>query len=514
MTAGEPYAGTSDDEISADVVVIGSGMGGGTIARALAPSGASVLVVERGDYLRREPQNWSPDEVFMQARYKNAETWYDAHTGAAFAPGVHYYVGGNTKVYGACLPRFRERDFQDIEHADGVSRAWPIAYADLEPYYAQAEQLLKVHGDDAADPTAPPRSSDFPYPPLGHEPVVAQLAASFESEGLHPFQLPLGVDLSATGTCVRCGTCDGFPCRLGAKSDAETSMIEPALEFAGVRLLTRTRVVRLETSGQGDVVVAAVAQRDGRTLRIRGSRFVLAAGAVNTSALLLSSTSDAHPRGLANSSDLVGRNYMVHNSTFLVGIDPRRRNEAVFQKTLGLNDWYFEGSDNRWPLGNVQMLGKLRGAMVKPARRRIPMPLLESATARSIDLYLTTEDLPRHDNRVSVGSDGRIQVAWTPNNLRPHRELLRRMRRLLRKAGYPFVFHQRMGIETNSHMCGTAVMGSDPATSVLDPFGRSHDVRNLWIADGSGFPSSAALNPALTIAANALRIAEQGGLTC
>ena len=504
----------TDDEFSADIVVVGSGMGGSTMARALAGSGASVLVVERGGYLPREPENWSPEEVFLRSRYKNAEKWFDARTNTPFTPGVHYYVGGNTKVYGACLPRLRERDFETIEHADGISPAWPVSYAELEPYYARAEKYLKVHGDDTGDPTAPPRSSSYPYPALKHEPAIAQLASAFAKAGLHPFRMPMGVDFSADGKCIRCRTCDGFPCQVGAKSDAETSMLVPALEGGNVEVLTGTHVVRLETDSNGTHVTAAVAKRHGRTVRIRGARFVLAAGAVNTAALMLSSASDAHPRGLANSSDLLGRNYMVHNSTFLVGIDPRRKNDTSFQKTLGLNDWYHEGPDNRWPLGNVQMLGKLQGAMVKPARRWVPMPVLEHATARSIDLYLTTEDLPRSDNRVIVGSDGRISIAWQANNLTPHAELLRRMRRLLRTAGYPLVFSQRMGIETNSHMCGTAVMGDDPASSVVDATCRTHDVRNVWIVDSSVFPSSAAVNPALTIAANALRVADKGGVTC
>lgn len=507
-------AESSFGELNADVVVIGSGMGGGTMARALASSGASVLVVERGDYLPRESQNWSAEEVFLRSRYKNAEKWFDARTGVAFTPGVHYYVGGNTKVYGACLPRFRERDFKAIEHADGVSPAWPVSYDDLEPYYAEAERHLKVHGDDTADPTAPRRSSGYPYPALEHGQTVARFASALERAGLHPFHMPMGIDFGDSGKCVYCRTCDGFPCRVGAKSDAETSMMGPALESTSVRLVTRTRAVRLETDPAGKQVTAAVCERDGRTMRIRGSRYVLAAGAVNTAALLLSSSSDSHPRGLANDSDLVGRNYMVHNSTFVVGIDPRRKNGDAFQKTLGMNDWYYGGADTRWPLGNLQMLGKLQGAMVKPVRPWVPMRVLDSATSRSLDVYLTTEDLPSRDNRVIVGSDGRIQIAWRPNNLRPHAELLRRTRRIVRDAGFPIVFSQRMGIETNSHMCGTAVMGEDPAASVVDPNCRAHDVRNLWIVDSSVFPSSAAVNPALTIAANALRVADKGGVAC
>lgn len=229
-------------------------------------------------------------------------------------------------------------------------------------------------------------------------------------------------------------------------------------------------------------------------------------GAVNSAVLLLRSACPAHPAGLGNSSGLVGRNYMVHNSTFLVGVDPFRVNDTQWQKTLGLNDFYEASEHTPYPLGNVQMLGKLRGPMIKRARRWVPMWLLDFMTRRSLDLYLTSEDLPSADNRVRIDGD-RILVDWTPNNLTAHRELVRRVTMLVRKAGYPLIFRQKMGIETNSHMCGTAVAGHDPATSVLNAECRSHDVENLWLADSSFFPSSAALNPALTIAANAVRIA-------
>jgi choline dehydrogenase-like flavoprotein len=159
------------------------------------------------------------------------------------------------------------------------------------------------------------------------------------------------------------------------------------------------------------------------------------------------------------------------------------------------------------------MLGKLRGPMLKAARRPLPMPLADYIAGHSIDLYLTTEDVPDPENRVTVDPRGGIRVHWTPNNLRPHRELVRRMTRAIRRAGYPIVLTKRMDIATNSHMCGTAVMGTDPARSVVDPQCRAHDVENLWIADAASFPSSAALNPALTIAANALRIGAIGGIT-
>ena len=497
--------------VTCDIAIIGSGMGGGTTAWALRGSGADVLIVERGDHLRVEPANWSAEEVFRKGRYKNAAPWVDESDGSEFTPGVHYYVGGNTKVYGACLPRFRESDFGAVEHVDGTSPAWPVSYAQMEPYYLQAERLLGVHGTPGGDPTEPWRSGDYPFPALAHEPSIEQLATSLGEQGLNPFLMPMGVDLREDGRCIRCATCDGFPCQVDAKSDAEIRSVRPAVD-AGVRLMTRTRVRRLESSPDGKRVVAAIADNDGGQVRILAQRFVLAAGAVNTAVLLLASGDHKHRRGLANSSDRVGRRYMVHNSTFFVAIDPRRRNNVVFQKTLGVNDWYQPGAHTDVPLGNLQMLGKLQADSVKASRPWAPMSALRHLTAHSVDMYLTTEDLPHLDNRVVVRDDGRIGIRWTPNNLAPHRQLVKRVRSVMRKAGYPLIFSERMNIATNSHQCGTAVMGEDPATSVVDPNCQSHDLENLWVTDSSVFPSSTAMNPALTIAANALRVADTRGL--
>jgi choline dehydrogenase-like flavoprotein len=507
--AARPHNGTLDT----DIVIIGTGMGGSAAAWALRNGGARVLLLERGDFLPREKENWSPDAVFIHSRYKNGELWYDAHTGRSFKPGVHYYVGGNTKVYGASLPRFREQDFGEIVQHDGVSPAWPFSYSDIEPFYCQAELMLGVHGTATEDPTEPWRSAALPSPPLEHEAAVEALADTMRTAGLHPFQMPMGVDYGAGGSCIRCRTCDGFPCKLGAKNDGETRGVRPALEAGNVTLLTHARVNRLITDSTGRRVSSAVVDTPAGEVTVTATHFILAAGAANSAALLLRSANTVQPDGLANSSGQLGRNYMVHNSTFLIGIDPRRRNRVRFQKTLGLNDWYLTGSDEGYPLGNVQMLGKLQGPMVKPARPFIPTPLLDAVTHHSIDLYLTTEDLPDPNNRVTADADGRITVSWTPNNLAPHRELLLRTRQLLHQAGYPFTFHQRMGIETNSHMCGTAVMGRDPAHSVLDADGKAHDLDNLWLTDSSGFNSSAAVNPALTIAAHALRIIHNSGLS-
>lgn len=495
--------------VEADIVIIGSGMGGGTLAYALRESGARVLVVERGEFLPREFENWSPDDVFMNKRYRNAEQWYGAD-GSAFSPGVYYYVGGNTKLYGASLPRFRETDFSAHSTPDGDSTGWPITYAELEPYYVQAERMYLVHGNAGEDPTDPWRSADYPWPALEHESPVRELAEQLADKGLRPFSMPTSIDRREGGRCVRCRTCDGFPCMVDAKADADVSAMRPALE-AGVQLLTRTKVQRLESDGSGRIITSAQAERDGKQLTIRAGRFVVSCGAVNSAALLLASRSSAHPYGLANSSGQVGANYMVHNSTFLIAMDPRRRNRVVFQKTLGLNDWYLAGPD-RPALGNLQMLGKLQGPHVKPARPRVPMAVLDEATSHSMDFYLTTEDVPSQNSRVVLGGSGHITVHWQPTNVAPHKQLVKRVSRLLRGAGYPAVMTQRMGIDTNSHQCGTAVMGDDSATSVLDRDCKAHDVDNLWVVDSSCFPSSAAVNPALTIAAVALRVADTGVL--
>jgi choline dehydrogenase-like flavoprotein len=495
-----------DTPITADIVIIGTGMGGGTLGWALRDAGLDVLMVERGHFLPREPENSQPVEMFIKGRYKTARPWYDGRTGHPFHPGVYYWVGGNTKFYGACLPRFRVCDFDEIVHHDGVSPAWPFSYDDLEPFYGRAEALFQVHGQLGEDPTEPPHSTPYPFPPLAHEPAVEAFAVSLRQQGLHPFHMANGMNLETMSDRLWAQTSDGMPSESGAKSDAENRVVRPALESERVRLLIDAEVTRLLTSPDGTRVIAAETRIGDRTVRIEATTFVVSAGAVNSAVLLFNSANDQHPQGLGNASGLLGRNYMVHNSTFFIGVHPWRRNRTGWQKTLGMNDWYEAGPGTPYPLGNLQMLGKLRMPMVKAARAWAPDWSLTAVTDRSLDIYLTTEDLPRRENRVRV-EDGRIVVDWQTTNLVPHREFVRRITRAVRKAGYPLIFTQRMGIETNSHMCGTAVAGVDPGASVLNPDCRSHDVANLWVVDSAFFPSSAALNPALTIAANALRVA-------
>jgi choline dehydrogenase-like flavoprotein len=497
--------------LGADVVVVGTGMGGGTVARALARRGVDVLILERGARLPREPENWSPRAVFLERRYKPAERWLDG-AGRAFAPGVHYVVGGNTKVYGASLPRFRERDFEAVEHHEGTSPAWPFRYADLEPYYGQAERMYRVHGATGEDPTEPWRSTPFPYPALAHEPYIADLAARLRTHGVHPSANAMGVDRRQGGACIRCPTCDGFPCKVDAKSDAETCGVDPAVASGHARLLTGMRVRRLVTDATGRRVDHLVVQGPDGPATVTGGRFVLAAGAVNSAALLLASADDRHPSGLANRSGQVGRNFMMHNNAHIVAVDLDRRNDVVFQKTLSVNDWYHDGGDG-FPLGAMQLIGKVQGVMMKSAAPRgVPLPALDLVARRSVEWLIMAEDLPSPDCRVTVDGAGRITTARVARGAGTHRRLLRRAKRLLRSVGYDAILTQHFDISMNSHQCGTVVAGHDPAASVLDPWCRAHEVENLWVVDGGFFPSSAAMNPALTIAAQALRVVAESDL--
>jgi choline dehydrogenase-like flavoprotein len=383
---------------SASVVIVGSGMGGGTLAWGLAQRGIDVLVVERGDYLPQEKQNWSPEAVFVQRRYKPSEMWVD-DDGHEFSPGVHYVVGGNTKVYGSSLPRLREQDFERTEYPSGVSPAWPFSYADLEPYYGHIEELFRVHGTTGEDPSEPWRSAPFPYPALEHEPYVAETIRRLRDQGVHPSSTAMGIDLRPGGACIRCSTCDGFPCRLGAKSDAQTCGIDPAVATGRVRVLTNAKVDRLVT--QKDRVVAVEGNREGEPFRITGGAFVVAAGAANSAALLLRSANDENPKGVANRTGLVGRNYMVHNNTHIAAVDPRRKNDVVFQKTVAVNDFYRDMGDG-YPGGTIQLIGKVQGSMMKTHVTKVPLPVLNRIAGRSMEWLVMSEDLPSPHNRVSV----------------------------------------------------------------------------------------------------------------
>jgi choline dehydrogenase-like flavoprotein len=489
---------------SFDVVIVGSGVGGGAIALSLAESGARILILERGERLAREAQNWDPEAVFVQQRYRAQETWYDG-AGEAFRPGQFYYVGGHTKFYGSAMFRFREKDFEGIEHDDGAAQPWPIRYADLEPWYGQAERLFGVHGRSGDDPTDPPRSTPFPHPPIPHEPIVAEVFERMRARGLHPSHMPAAIDLHTGGTCERCGTCDAFPCRIGAKGDAETRLIDPALQQRNVALQTGSRVTRLIADTHGKRIVAAEYERAGQVQRVHARLFVLSAGAINSAVILLRSAGPGNPKGLANASGVVGRYFMNHNCTAIMALMPWRTNPTRYPKTISLNDYYFGGDASGKPLGNLQLLGKIREPMLRGALPHTPKWVRAALARHSVDWYVMSEDLAQSDSTVRVRNDGAIVLDWRRSNLRAHRRWVETAKRLLRDIGFPVVLSKPFGNDTPSHQCGTVRFGADPSTSALDPHCRAWDHDNLYVVDASFFPSSAALNPALTVAAQALR---------
>ena len=505
-----------------DLIVIGSGAGGGTLVHELAPTGARILLLERGDWLPREPQNWLADAVFVDGRYISPDTWHYADL-TPFQPQVHYFVGGATKLYGAALYRLRREDFGRLLHHDGVSPAWPISYEDMEPFYMRAERLYQVHGARGEDPTEPPASGPYPYPAVSHEPRIQQLSDDLAAAGLHPFHAPCGILLNEHSmpfsACVRCDNCDGFPCLVHAKSDAEVIAVRPAIQHPNVTLLTNAEAVQLETSAAGTEVTGVTVKIEDRAERFSGAIVVVSCGAANSAKLLLASASDAHPRGLANGSDQVGRNYMFHNSQAVLALS-REENPTVFQKTLGVNDFYLRGPDVEYPLGNIQMVGKSQAPMFrgeKPGETRFaPSWTLRDIARHAVDFWLSTEDLPSPENRVTLARDGRIVIDYTASNEEPKARLYHQLKSMLADLdmhqGHLLPHHAYLKNEIPvagvAHQAGTCRFGTDPATSVLNTDCRAHQVDNLYVVDTSFFPSIGAVNPALTAMANAIRVSD------
>lgn len=501
-----------------DVIIIGTGAGGGTLALKLAASGKRILLLERGDYVRREPENWSSRAVNVEARYHTREVWSTAD-GQPLRPHTSYNVGGNTKFFGAALFRLREQDFGELRHAGGVSPAWPVGYDEFEPYYAEAERMYHVHGDRGADPTEPRAGGPYPHPPVSHEPRMQRLHDDLERAGRRPFHVPLGIMLDeqqrGTSRCIRCATCDGYPCVVQAKADAQVCGVDPALRFPNVTLMTHAFVRRLETSPSGREVTRIVVEHDGATLTLSADVVVVACGAINSAALLLRSANEIHPSGLANGSGMVGRHYMGHVNSVLIALS-REPNPTVFQKTLALNDYYFGDEQFPYPMGHISFVGKLDAiALSAGAPPVAPGWSLELMAKHSLDFWLTSEDLPDPDNRVTVDANGRPVLAYRPNNQEGHVRLTARLKSLMRHLDMHehllprrLFLGQRIPLAGVAHQNGTIRFGHDPATSALDRHCRAHEVDNLYVVDGSFFPSSGAVNPALTIMANALRVGD------
>jgi choline dehydrogenase-like flavoprotein len=505
-----------------DVIIVGSGAGGGTLAHTLAPTGKRILVLERGDFLLREPENWNPAAVFVDGRYLSQDTWRDG-SGTPFQPQVHYFVGGATKLYGAALYRLRPEDFGELAHVDGTSPAWPISYDDMEPFYTKAEWLYQVHGLHGSDPFEGHWSRQYPFPPVSHEKRIQEISDGLAERGLHPFPAPCGILLDEEdpmrSACIRCSWCDGYPCLVHAKSDADVIAMRPLLDRDNVTLLVNAKATRLVTDPSGTTVTEVVVERDGAEERYQGDIVVLSAGAANSALLLLASANDQHPGGLANGSDQVGRNYMLHNSKAMVAIG-EEANDTRFQKTLGVNDFYLAGDGRPWPLGNIQMIGKSNAEAMRGEEPHLtklaPEWGLADVADHAVDIWLTTEDLPRPDNRVTLDADGTPRLAYTATNNEEAEGLYHEVRELLNHIGLArhhllhknFYMSMPVPVAAVAHQAGSCRFGTDPETSVLDVNCRAHEVDNLYVVDTSFFPSIGAVNPALTAMANAIRVGE------
>ena len=508
-----------------DLIVIGSGPGGASLAHRLAPTGKKILLIERGGYLPRSTDNWNSEVVFVEGRYQAKETWYGKH-GETFHPGLHYFVGGNSKVYGAALFRLRERDFDEVQHKDGVSPAWPLKYRDFAPFYDEAETLFAVHGERGEDPLEPPAGGAYPFPPVSHEPRVQELNDSLRDAGLHPFHLPLGIKLderngkpTPTSICIRCDAFDGFPCLLNGKADAQVMCVDPALAAnPNLSLLTNAYVEKLETDAAGTAVTSVVVHRGGAEERYSADIVVVACGALSSALLLLRSANGQHPDGLANGSGQVGRNYMRHNQSVLMAL-LRKPNETVFQKTLAVSDFYFGADDWDYPLGLIQMCATAHAADIKgealPAWLEwLPDMPFGLMARHSMDFWLSSEDLPRPENRIYYES-GKVVLDLEENNMEAHHRLKKKLEQSLGHVGaHPVLLERKLylgkdiPIGGTAHQAGTLRFGTDPATSVLDLNCKAHQLDNLYVTDASFFPSIGAVNPTLTIIANALRVAD------
>lgn len=501
-----------------DIVIIGTGSGGSTIAHKLAPSGKKILILERGGFIPKEKENWNPHQVVTLGRYRPKEDWYDKD-GNSFKPFIHYNVGGNSKMYGAALFRFRESDFREVKHYGGLSPAWPIDYNVFEPYYTQAERLYSVHGKRGADPTEPWAASAYPLPPLPYEPLIQDLDDKLRRIGLKPFPLPMGVklpqDFSQTEAPVLLSNFDGFPDPTEAKADGHVMALRPALQHRNLTLLTHAYVERLDTDASGRRVNRVVVDLKGERVVFKADIVIVACGAVNSAALLLRSRTDRHPNGLANGSGQVGRNLMLHHNGCLVAFT-KKKNDCVFQKSLGIADFYHGEPYGRFPLGEIQLMGRNDpDSILWLAEKQFPGKTYEELAQMTIDFWLTAEDLPSPENRVLLRTDGSIQVNYTRNNYAAYERLKEKFREIFVQLGeidpdYKDVYWNGYDLDLSgmSHQNGTLRFGTDANSSVLDLNCRAHEVENLYAADASFFPSCGAFNPALTIAANALRVGE------
>ncbi len=498
------------DDRHYDVAIVGSGAAGATLAAELSAAGHAVLLLERGGAMDLADQNVADVDLFRRQRYHPDESWFGPD-GDPFAPQMVYALGGNTKIWGAVLERMREREFTGLALQDGTSPDWGLRYADLAPWYEKAEALYQVHGRRGIDPTEPPRSSDFPHAPRPIEPFLEELRQGLERRAVRPYPLPLSWSSSEEDP----------------SGDAERFGLERAAAAPTYTLRCGARVRALHVNPSGTEVRGVEARIDGRNWLFMAHQVVLAAGAVNSAAILLRSVSEPHPDGLANGSGQVGRNLMKPQLTSILQL-AASPNSGRYPRSLGVNDYYWGDKNVDFPLGAIQSGG---GVLQDPlfaesppvlslVTKLLPDLALEELARRSVCWWAMSAVLPDPENRLTVRGD-RIQINYVANCLEAHDRLVYRwldtiqaveadpLTQVVRAA--PIYPRGEAPLAVMGYACGTCRMGSDPASSVVDLEGRSHQVANLSIADASILPGCPAVGPGLTVIANALRIAERLG---
>lgn len=469
---------------SYDAVVIGSGLGGSTMALRLAQAGRRVLVVERGDWYR-----------FKRDATTNGYL-YDI-----LGPNDDIsVVGGRTKFYGAALYRNRESDFRDVQFETGVSPAWPFGYDTLEPYYTEAEKLFRVHGSSNDDPSEPRRAAPFPYPPLPHDPAVAKVTEKLKAKGFPVAPIPRGLDQGPGRPCIMCADCDVHACRFDAKMDAETAALGPALATGLVDLMTVTECARVLLTPDGKRAEGVVLTREGQQHRVLAETVIVAAGTPHSAALLRRSRTDQHREGIGNNTGQLGKRVGAHSTGTMFPLISFARLGARHTKTFGLNLWYDGADDWQYPLGTAQIAGQI------PLWRmagKLKRPIVKEIAEHSLTVIHMTEALP--DEHTGWSFDGDRIGSFTPPRHQP--KTYQKMRDLtanaFEKAGYPVIRAPRP--VAFWHETGSAVMGVDEKASVVDPQGAVHGVAGLYLADASVLPTAGALNTGLTIIAVAMR---------
>ena len=496
------------DDKHYNVIVIGSGAGGGTLAGQLARSGKTVLILDRGGSMPLVDQNVADVDLFRKDRYHPGEQWFGTD-GDPFSPQTVYALGGNTKIWGGVLERMREREFSGLPLQDGLSPSWEISYADLAPYYERAEALYRVHGKAGLDPTEPTRSGDYAFGPKPLEPFMQELRSSLQRQGTHPYDLPISWSESQTDP----------------SGDAEIFGVEVARQDPNICVRERARVRRLHVNPSGTEVRGVEAEIDGNQWLFSADVVVLAAGAINTPELLLRSATEHHSRGLSNGSDQVGRNLMKPQLTSVIQL-AAEPNSGRYGRSLGINDFYWGDQNVSFPLGSVATGGGvLQDALFAESppvlslvTKLMPTFGLEQLAARSVAWWAMSAVRPDPHNRVTLRGN-HLQIHYLPNNREAHDRLVYRWIDTLKQVENdpdchvvkPAPTHPRgeAPLTVMGSVCGTCRMGSNPATSVVDLQGRSHELSNLFIADASIFPSCPAVGFGLTVIANALRIGDR-----